>query len=89
MKKDICFPQEKYFKGKPLKYTRHIREELDIENKTIDFLDEILGKGDHKPTSKKKNKYEAVLPMGKFEWILSYAEYEECIILIHLGKKRR
>ena len=89
MKKDIHFPQERYFKGKPLRFTRHIRGELDRENKTIDFLDEILKRGDHQLSSKRKNKYEAVLGVGKFEWILSYAEYEECIILIHLGKKRR
>ncbi len=89
MKKDIYFPQERYFKGKVLRYTRHIREEIDRENKTIDFLDEILGGGDHRQTSKKKNKHEAVFGVGKFEWILSYAEYEDCIIMIHLGKKKR
>lgn len=89
MEKDIHFPQERYFRGKALRFTRHIREELDRENKTIDFLDEILDRGYPQLVSKRKNKYEVVLGVGKFEWILSYVEYEECIILIHLGKKRR
>gem|GEM_PF-4272174 len=54
MKKDIHFPQERYFKGKPLRFTRHIRGELDGENKTINFLDEILRKGYHQLISKRK-----------------------------------
>lgn len=89
MEKDIYFPQERYYKDKPLRYTKHIRGELDKENKSIDFLEEILGKGEHIVISKNKKKYEAKKGVGKFEWTISYADHEECIILIHLGKKRR
>jgi hypothetical protein len=75
--------------GKILRFTRHIRRELDQEGKTVDFLVEILQEEKHEVKSKKKAKFEVRHDAGKLTWILSYAEHEDCIILIHLGKEKR
>lgn len=82
-------PFEWEWKGKTLRFTRHIRRELDQEGKTIDFLVDILQEGKHRVKSKKKAEFEARRDVGELTWILSYAEHEDCIILIHLGKKER
>lgn len=80
---------EWYWNDRILRFTRHIRRELDREEKTIDFLCEILENGESKLRSKRERKFEMHYAMGKHVWILSYVEHEDCIILVHLGKKRR
>ncbi len=72
-----------YWKGKLLVFTWHFKEEIDKLNKPIEFILEMLERGEHVLISKSQNKYNVFYPFRKKYLCLSYAEYEE-IILIHI-----
>lgn len=64
--------------------TMHIIDELDRQNKTVDFLGDMMEKGDHKIISKKQRKYECKLRVGKTIWKLIYVSKEDKVFMIHL-----
>ncbi|MEK6846025.1 MAG: hypothetical protein AABY26_04655 [Nanoarchaeota archaeon] len=77
------FGEDLYWKGKLLVFTWHFKEEFDQINKPIEFVLEILEKGEHRLISKKQNKCNVFYPYRHKYLCLSYVEHEE-VILIHI-----
>lgn len=76
-------PEELRFKNKDLIETGHFKNELyNIYRKNLDFVLEILEKGEHRKESKEKMRVERKAKNGV--WELVYAETDKEIILIHL-----
>ncbi len=76
-------PEELRFKNKDLIETGHFKNELyNIYRKNLDFVLEILEKGEHEKESKEKVRVERKAKNGV--WELVYAETDKEIILIHL-----
>ena len=71
------------WKGKLLVFTWHFKEEFDNLKKPIEFVLDVLEKGEHVLISKNQNKYDVFYPFKKKYLCLSYAEHES-IILIHI-----
>ncbi len=69
--------------------SKHAVEELEQNNKTMDFVGEILENGKHKLASKKKGKYEATLRKGKIIWKMIYAIHERKVVIIRLDVGER
>lgn len=84
------FIEDLHWKGKLLVFTWHFKEELDKLRKPIEFVIEILDKGEHILVSKRQNKYNIFYPFRRKYLCLSYVEHEN-IILIHIKptSKRR
>ncbi|MBI4018093.1 MAG: hypothetical protein HY368_00615 [Candidatus Aenigmarchaeota archaeon] len=59
-------------------------DELDRQNKTIDFLGEVLEKVQHKTVSKKHGKHECKLRIDRKTWKLVYALKDDKAFMIHL-----
>jgi hypothetical protein len=72
----------------PVYFTAHVNNEMDKYNKNRFFVAEIIEKGAKNLTSKAENKYESRLRIGSWTWIVAYAEDEDLIVVIHLGKER-
>lgn len=77
------FEENLYWKGKLLVFTWHFKEEFDKINKPIEFVLEILEKGEHYLIAKNQNKYNAFYPYHYKYLCLSYVEHEN-VILIHI-----
>ena len=77
------FGEDWYWKGKLLVFTWHFKEEFDKINKQIDFVLEILDKGEHHLIAKNQNKYNVFYPYQRKYVCLSYVEHET-VILIHI-----
>jgi hypothetical protein len=77
------FGENIYWKSKLLIFTWHFKEEFDLIGKPIEFVKEILVKGDHHLIAKKQNKYNVFHPYQRQYLCLSYVEHEN-IILIHI-----
>ena len=71
------------WKGKLLVFTWHFKEEFDKLKKPIEFVLDVLDKGEHVLVSKKQNKYNVFYPFRRKYLCLSYVEHEN-IILIHV-----
>jgi len=69
-------------------FTAHVNNEMDKYNKNRFFVADIIEKGDKELTSKAENKYESRFRIGGWTWIVIYAEDEDLIVIIHLGKER-
>jgi len=67
----------------------HALDELDKYNKTIDFVGEMLENGKHKLVSKRENKYEVILRIGRTIWKMIYALYENKVVIIRIGVGER
>jgi hypothetical protein len=74
--------------NKKLHFSIHVRNEIDEYEKDTLFAAEIIDKGEKKLISKIESKYESHFRIGDWTWIVSYAEGEDLIIVIHLGKER-
>lgn len=72
-----------YWKGKLLVFTWHFKEEFDKLRKPIEFVLDILDKGEHILVSKKQSKYNVFYPFRGKYLCLSYVEHEN-VILIHI-----
>lgn len=77
--------EDLHWKNKLLIFTWHFKEEWDKINKPIEFVLEILDKGEHIISSKKQNKYNVFYPYRRKYLCLSYVEHEN-IILIHIKR---
>ncbi len=77
-----------YWKGKLLVFTWHFKEEFDKLKKPIEFVLDMLEKGEHILISKRQNKYNVFYPFRRKYLCLSYAEHEN-IILIHIKPTRK
>lgn len=77
------FIEDLYWKEKLLVFTWHFKREFDKINKPIGFVLDILNQGEHVLVSKRQNKYNVFYPYEKKYLCLSYAEYEN-IILVHI-----
>ena len=73
-----------WWNDKVVYMSKHALEELEQNNKTIDFVGEILENGNHKRVSKKKGKYEATLRKSKIIWKMIYAIHEGKVVIIRL-----
>ncbi len=82
------FIEDLHWKGKLLVFTWHFKKELDKLRKPIEFVIEILDKGEHVLISKKQNKYNVFYPFRRKYLCLSYVEHEN-IILIHIKPTRK
>ena len=71
------------WKGKLLVFTWHFKKEFDNLSKPIEFVLDILEKGEHTLTAKKQNKCNVFYPFRKKYLCLSYVEHEN-VILIHI-----
>ncbi len=83
------FGEDLYWKGKLLVFTWHFKDEFERINKPIEFVLDILDKGEHHLVSKQENKFNVFYPYHYKFLCLSYVEHEN-IILIHVkptGKK--
>lgn len=74
---DLCW------KGKLLVFTWHFKEEFDELKKPIEFVLDVLNRGEHVLVSKNQNKYNVFYPFRRKYLCLSYIEHEN-IILIHV-----
>jgi hypothetical protein len=77
------FTEELHWKGKLLVFTWHFKEEFEKLQKSLEFVIEILNKGEHILISKNQNKYNVFYPFRRKYLCLSYVEHEN-IILIHI-----
>jgi hypothetical protein len=80
---------EFYWNGKLLVFTWHFKEELNALRKPLEFVLDVLDKGEHVLVSKNQNKYNVFYPFRGKYLCLSYVEHEN-VILIHIkptGKK--
>jgi len=77
------FTENLRWKGKLLVFTWHFKEEFDNLKKPIEFVLDILDKGERVLVSKKQDKYNVFYPFRKKYLCLSYVEHEN-IILIHI-----
>lgn len=75
--------EDLYWKGKLLVFTWHFKEEFDRLKKPIEFVLDILDKGEHVLISKRQNKFNVFYPFRRKYLCLSYVEHEN-IILIHV-----
>lgn len=66
----------------------HALDELEEFDKTIDFICEILEKGEHKLESKGEQKMIAKLKVGKMIWETAYRITGNTCTIIHFGVKR-
>ena len=75
--------------GGQMAYARKVpgKEEFDEFSKPIEFVLDILTKGEHILISKKQNKYNVFYQFRKKFICLSYVEHEN-IILIHIAIKK-
>ncbi|MFH1073210.1 MAG: hypothetical protein V1743_07320 [Nanoarchaeota archaeon] len=75
--------EEFHWKGKLLVFTWHFKEEFGRLRKPLEFVLEVLEKGEHVLVSKRQNKYNVFyLFRGKY-LCLSCVEHEQ-VILIHV-----
>lgn len=74
--------------GRLLVFTWHFKKEFEKLNKPIEFVLDILNKGEHFLVSKKQNKYNVFYPFKRKYLCLSYVEYEN-IILIHIKPTKK
>ncbi|MFH1276262.1 MAG: hypothetical protein ABIH82_04050 [Candidatus Woesearchaeota archaeon] len=82
------FEENLTWKGKLLVFTWHFKDEFEAINKPIEFILEILEKGDHHLIGRKQNKYNVFFPYQHKYLCLSYVEPEN-VILIHIKPIRR
>ena len=75
--------EDLHWKGKLLVFTWHFKEEFDKLRKPIEFVLDVLDKGEHILVSKKQNKYNVFYRLRGKYLCLSYVEHEN-IILIHI-----
>lgn len=80
--------EDLHWKGKLLVFTWHFKEEFDKLRKPIEFVLDVLDKGEHILISKKQNKYNVFYPFRGKYLCLSYVECEN-IILIHIKPIRK
>ena len=78
------FVEDLRWKDKLLVFTWHFKEEYDQLKKPIEFVLDILNKGEHILVSKKQNKYNVFYQFHHKYLCLSYAKHEDNIILIHI-----
>jgi len=72
--------EDLYWRGKLMVFTW---QEFEKINKPLEFVQEILIKGEHRLVSKRQNKYNVSYPYKKKRLCLSYVEHED-VILIHI-----
>ena len=77
------FDEDLHWKGKLLVFTWHFKQEYDKIGKPLEFVIDILDKGEHILVAKKQNKYNVFFPYHRKYLCLSYVEYEN-ILLIHI-----
>jgi len=77
------FGEDLYWKRKLLVFTWHFKKEYDMINKPIEFVLEILERGEHHLISRRQNKFNVFFPYQQKYLCLSYVEHEN-IILIHI-----
>lgn len=82
------FIEDLHWKGKLLVFTWHFKKEFDTLRKPIEFVIEILDKGEHVLISKKQNKYNVFYQFRRKYLCLSYVQHEN-IILIHIKPTRK
>ena len=75
--------EDLHWKGKLLVFTWHFKEEFDRIRKPIEFVLDVLDKGEHILVSKNQNKYNVFYPFKGKSLCLSYVEQEN-VILIHI-----
>lgn len=75
--------EDLHWKGKLLVFTWHFKEEFDKLKKPIEFVSDILERGEHVLISKRQNKFNVFYPYQRKYLCLSYVEHEN-IILIHI-----
>ncbi len=75
--------EDLYYKGKLLVFTWHFKKEFENLRKPIEFVLDILEKGEHFLIAKKQKKYNVFYPFKRKYLCLSYVEHEN-IILIHI-----
>lgn len=77
------FDEDLYWNGKLLVFTWHFKDEFSKTRKPIEFVLDVLDKGEHHLVSKRQNKYNVFYPFREKYLCLSYVEHEN-IILIHV-----
>lgn len=71
-------------------FTRHILDEMYEHDKNQIFVLDVVQKGKKKLISKKEQKFESRLSIGKVVWIVSFSRKERnYVVLIHLAPKKR
>ena len=64
-------------------FTWHFKEEFELLGKQIEFVLDVLEKGEHHLVAKRQNKYNVFYPYRHKYLCLSYVEHEQ-VILIHI-----
>jgi len=77
-----------WWNDKRLYMTLHALDELEEFDRTIDFVCEIVDKGEHKLESKREQKMIAKLKVGKMIWEAVYRITDNVCTIIHFGAKR-
>lgn len=80
--------EEMYWKGKLLVFTWHFKEEFDTFSKPLEWVLDILDKGEHILVSKNQNKYNVNYRFKGRYVCLSYVEHES-IIIIHIKPTKK
>ncbi|MDD9953323.1 MAG: hypothetical protein OXR66_03235 [Candidatus Woesearchaeota archaeon] len=88
VKISIDLPTDMYWRGKLLVFTYHFAKELQELDAHVELITDILTYGNHTLISKRKNKYNVTYPYRKKYIYLSYAIYDN-IILIHIKPTRK
>jgi hypothetical protein len=71
-------------------FTKHVLDEMYAHNKNQIFVLDVIQKGEKKLISKREQKFESHLPIGKVEWIVSFSRKEHnYVVLIHFAPKKR
>ena len=64
-------------------FTWHFKDEYELLKKPIEYVLEILEKGEHHLVSKRENKFNVFYPYKRKYLCLAYVEFEN-ILLIHI-----
>lgn len=75
--------EDLHWKGKLLIFTWHFKREWEALDKPLEFVMDILEKGEHHLVSKNQNKWNVFYPFGRKYLCLSYVEHEN-VIIIHI-----
>lgn len=73
--------------GKLVYFTIHVRNEIDEYDKDTMFVCEIIDKGNKKLVSKSENRYESKLQIDNITWVVVWFDFEEKILIKHIGKQ--
>ncbi|GEM_PF-6557282 len=75
-----------WINGKKLWMTLHIRDEMDKYGKDTLFVAKVIDNGEPRLVSRKEQRFESMLAVGKEKWIVVYFVMNNKLLAKHLGK---